>query len=147
MPGRTHCYDENEKQFSAPPGSGREKTADDSSDRFQLLGSRVRLYAGVLERGRAEQVERIRRGEDDGARKRFVQLWDRQHSLPERSPITPAIRENQFARSQRADPNRVQPSFGNEGIKRPGVNPKIRNYIVDKPKWLLHTVTVTGMVE
>src|SRR5208337_2762200 len=79
---------------SATPGSGREKTADDRGDRFQLLGSRVRLHAKVLERGCAEQVERIRWGEDDGARKRFVQLWDRQDSLSKRSPIAPAIREN-----------------------------------------------------
>jgi len=62
---------------SATPGSGREKTADDRGDRFQLLGSRIRLHAEVLQRGRAEQVERIRGGEDDRARKRFVQLWDR----------------------------------------------------------------------
>ena len=62
---------------SAPPGSGREKTADDRGDRFQLLGGRVRLHAEILERGRAEPVERIRWGEDDGARKRLVQLWDR----------------------------------------------------------------------
>ncbi len=61
---------------SATPGSGGEKTADDRGDRFQLLGSGVRLHAEVLERGGAKQVERIRRGEDDGARKRFVQLWD-----------------------------------------------------------------------
>ena len=60
---------------SEPRGSGRQKTADDRGDRFQLLGGRVRLHAEVLERGRAEQVERIRWGEDDGARKRFVHRW------------------------------------------------------------------------
>ena len=54
---------------SATPGSGREKTTDDRGDRFQLLGGRVRLHAEILERGRAGPVERIRWGEDDGARK------------------------------------------------------------------------------
>ena len=42
-----------------------EKTSNDSSDGSQLLRDGIGLHAEVFERGRAQQITRILRGEDD----------------------------------------------------------------------------------